>query len=264
MTQIHRKCSPLRTLVALLCLSSRAVADDDDPTSSPSQVSTAFTDAATGIKMERFFGARTTFGFGLALPATPGNSFIGQLSFPLADGAGWGALGLTGEMENNFFLATWPDGRGGVMASFRQGTDEDDPPEVRGGFAVRTIPDATSVNATFLTHTFLCEGCLDAALGLGPESAGGNAVMGWALSARAVRNPASAGARLGFHERGFGPFTMRLAQARFAEFDGWAALANASIPGSARAIPVSLNVAQNGDGDDGDDSGDDSDDDDDD
>lgn len=236
----------------LVCLAIRSSAED--ATSDPSKVSTPFTDSTTGIQMERFFGERTTFGFGLAMPTVPNNSFIGQLSFPLVNGAGWGALGLTGDMENNFFLATWADGNGGVMASFRQGSDEDDPPEVKGNFAVRTISDATSVNNTFLTHTFLCEGCLDAALGLGPESTGANAVMGWALSAKAVGSPTTAGGRLGFHEQGFGPFTMRLGQAKFAEFDTWAALANSSIPGSARAISVSLNIATSGG--DGDDSGD--------
>lgn len=256
------------SLTVLACLSARSLAED--ATSDPSKVSTPFTDAATGIKMERFFGERTTFGFGLAMPTVPNNSFIGQLSFPLVNGAGWGALGLTGDMENNFFLATWADGNGGVMASFRQGTDEDNPPEVKGNFAVRTISDATSVNSTFLTHTFLCEGCLDAALGLGADATGADAVMGWALSAKSVGSPTTAGGRLGFHEQGFGPFTMRLGQAKFAEFDTWAALANSSIPGSANAIPVSLNVATNGgdgdnsgDEDEGDDeNGDDSDDDD--
>ncbi|KAL7622427.1 hypothetical protein AAE478_007932 [Parahypoxylon ruwenzoriense] len=260
MARATQNFSPLWTLTTLLCLSGRSVAED--ATSDPSKVSTPFTDGATGIKMERFFGERTTFGFGVALPSVPNNSFIGQLSFPLVNGQGWGALGLTGDMENNFFLATWPDGNGGVMASFRQGTNEDDPPEVKGNFAVRTISDGTSVNSSFLTHTFLCEGCLEAALGLGAEATSANAIMGWALSAKAVGNPESAGGRLGFHEQGFGPFTMRLGQAKFAEFETWAALANSSIPGSARAVQVSLNVATNGG--DGDDSGDENDGDDDD
>ncbi|TDZ16979.1 hypothetical protein Cob_v010135 [Colletotrichum orbiculare MAFF 240422] len=154
-------------LLHLICL----VTADKKPTSSPAQQSAPFVDQATGLRMERFFGARTSFAFGMALPEQASGSYIGQISFPLVNGAGWGAVGLTGDMEGNFFLAVWPDGRGGVMATFRQGTNEDNPPEVKGAFAVRPIAEGVSVNATALTYTFLYENCLDAALGLGPEAA---------------------------------------------------------------------------------------------
>lgn len=231
----------------LLLLSVKIVAqDDDEPTSSAAQVSTAFTEAVTGLTMERFFGARTTFGFAMTMPETPVDSYIGQMTFPLVNGAGWGAVGLTGDMENNFFLAAWSDGSGGVMASFRQGTNEDDPPEVVGNFAVRPIAAATAVNNSFLTFTFLCEGCMNAALGLGAEATGADGVMGWALSEQAVADQGSPDAQLGFHERGFGPFTMRLAQARSASFEGVAAQAGAPIQASGNASPVALNVAGGG------------------
>lgn len=228
----------------LLILSATIVAqDDDEPTSSAAQVSTAFTEAATGLTMERFFGARTTFGFAMTMPETPVDSFIGQMSFPLVNGAGWGAIGLTGDMENNFFLAAWADGAGGVMASFRQGTNEDDPPEVVGNFAVRPIAEATAVNNSFLTFTFLCEGCMDSALGLGAEATGADGVMGWALSEQAVANQGSPDGQLGFHERGFGPFTMRLGQARSTSFEAVAAQAGTPVQASGNASPVALNVA---------------------
>lgn len=216
---------------------------DDEPTSSTDQVSEAFTEPVTGLTMERFFGERTQFGFAITMPEEPSDSFIGQMSFPLVDGAGWGSLGLNGDMENNFFLATWADGSGGVMASFRQGTDEDDPPEVFGEFAVRPIAEATSVNDSQLTFTFLCEGCLNSALGLGAEAVGADGTMGWALSAEAVSNPETPAGGLIFHEQGFGPFTMRLGEARSADFDTVAATAGDPIEGSDEAIEVSLNVA---------------------
>lgn len=244
---------PLCLIILLLSITTVAQ-DDDEPTSSAAQVSTAFTEAATGLTMERFFGARTTFGFAMTMPETPVDSFIGQMSFPLVNGAGWGAIGLTGDMENNFFLATWADGAGGVMASFRQGTNEDDPPEVVGNFAVRPIAEATAVNDSFLTFTFLCEGCMDSALGLGAEATGADGVMGWALSEQAVGNPGSPDGQLGFHERGFGPFTMRLGQARSTTFDAVAAQAGTPIQASGNASPVALNVAggEGGEGEDDD------------
>ncbi|CAN8104570.1 unnamed protein product [Discula destructiva] len=217
--------------------------DDDEPTSSAAQVSGPFTEPVTGLTMERFFGARTTFGFAMTMPETPDGSFIGQLSFPLVEGAGWGSMGLIGDMENNFILATWPDGTGGVMASFRQSTDEDNPPEVVGDFSVRPIIEATAANDSFLTFTFLCEQCMNSAFGLGPESANADGVMGWALSERAVADPGSPGTFIGFHERGFGPFTMRLGQARSAGFGAVAATAGAPMQASANAVQVALNVA---------------------
>ncbi|OHE90433.1 hypothetical protein CORC01_14275 [Colletotrichum orchidophilum] len=230
----------------LLFCSIAILATAKDPTSSPAQQSAPFVDQATGLAMERFFGARTSFAFAMALPLTTSPSFIGQLSFPLVNGAGWGAMGLTGDMEGNFFLAAWPDGRGGVMATFRQGTNEDNPPEVKGNFAVRPIAEGVSVNATSLTYTFLCENCLDATLGIDPEATNADAVMGWALSEKTVRNPGTPGATLGFHERGFGPFTARLGNAKSARFDAVAATARQPVAGSNRAVAVTPNAFREG------------------
>ncbi|RSM08989.1 hypothetical protein CEP52_004419 [Fusarium oligoseptatum] len=278
----HQHINPHRLLVTTLLVPALALAqDDDDPTSSTRQFSQPFVDQVTGLNMERFFGARTSFAFAFALPETqPGagagaGSFIGQLSFPLVNGQGWGSFGLTGDMEGNFILAAWPDGNGGVMASFRQATNEDNPPEVAGQFRVRPLPEGVSVNSTSLLYTFLCENCLDSSLGLGPEATAGNAVMGWALSERPPRgDPSDPGAFLGFHERGFGPFTARLAQAKTAGFDAVAATALDPVRDSGNAVAAVPGAFQEGSGDedsgdeggavdgDGDDSGDDSDDDD--
>ncbi|KAG9253970.1 uncharacterized protein F5Z01DRAFT_736803 [Emericellopsis atlantica] len=234
---------------------SLAQEDDDDPTSSAGQLSEPFIDQVTGLQMERFFGARTSFGFAFALPEAQSAvgspaSFIGQLSFPLVDGQGWGAFGLTGDMEGNFILAAWPDGNGGVMASFRQATDEDNPPEVSGGFSVRPLPDGVSVNATSLVYTFLYENCLDSTLGLQLQATGEDAVMGWALSQRPPRgDPSDPGAFLGFHEKGFGPFTARLGQARVAGFDAVASGALGAVQDSGNAVPAVPGVFEDDSGD---------------
>lgn len=86
----------------LLILRPTLAQDDDEPTSSTAQVSEAFVEPATGLTMERFFGARTSFGFAMTMPPTPTDSFIGRLDFPLVDGAGWGAMGLIGDMVSLF------------------------------------------------------------------------------------------------------------------------------------------------------------------
>ncbi|KAH7389752.1 hypothetical protein BKA66DRAFT_414241 [Pyrenochaeta sp. MPI-SDFR-AT-0127] len=250
-------------ILACLLTAFTLAQDDDEPTSSTAQVSAPFVDQTTGLQMERFFGARTQFGFAFALPATPppagtAGSFIGQLSFPLVNGQGWGSMGLTGDMDGVFILAVWPDGQGSVMASFRQATDEDNPPEVTGSFRVRPLPDGIAVNATSLSYTFLCENCIDASLGLSVAASAGNAVMGWALSERPpVGNPANPGAFLGFHERGFGPFTARLGAAATPQFDAVAATALAPVQASRNAVAAVAGAVGAGSGDEGgdDDSG---------
>ncbi|XEU99887.1 hypothetical protein FSHL1_005174 [Fusarium sambucinum] len=254
--------NPHRILFTSLLLPALALADDE-PTSSTQQVTEPFVDQVTGLTMERFFGAKTSFTFAFALPdanpaanSTDTGSFIGRLEFPLVNGEGWGAAGLTGDMEGNFILAAWPDGEGGVMASFRQAIDEDNPAVVKGDFNVRPLPDGVSVNDTSLLYTFLCENCLDSTLGLGPEAASGNAVMGWALSERPPRGDASdPAAFLEFHEKGFGPFTARLAQAKVTGFDAVAAKALDPVGVSPKAVATVPNAFQDG-GSDDEDSGD--------
>jgi len=141
-----------------------------------------------------------------------------------------------------------------VVSSFRQAFNEDDnPPEVAGTFQVRPIAEATSVNNTFLTYTFLCENCLDAGLGLAPEAQ--SAEMGWALAGRAVRNAGSSNGVLDFHDSGFGDFQANIAGARNAEFETWAALAGAPLTAAAGAQQFDVGAAGAGSGADSDDEG---------
>ncbi|OIW34688.1 CBD9-like protein [Coniochaeta ligniaria NRRL 30616] len=250
MAQISKPVRPHRsattsTIILLTLLS---------PCMAQTKTTSPFTDQATGIQFQRFFGARTNFGFGIALPQTPNTSFIGQLTFPLVNRAGWGGFSLTGDMEGPLLMAAWADGAGGVVSSFRQAFDEDnDPPEVTGAFSVRPIAEATSANGSFLTYTFLCEGCLGAALGL-DAAAATTAEMGWALGSRAVRNPGSSAGALAFHDTGFGDFEADLAAARSAQFDTWAALAGAPLQPAAGARAFDL-AAGDGEGDSGDEGG---------
>src|SRR3990170_3051923 len=82
------------------------------------QTTEAFTDPTTGITFQRFFGAGTQFGFGIALPENPTTDFIGQLTFPTPNGAGWGGISLTDDMVGPLLLAEWPSGNE-VVSSFR-------------------------------------------------------------------------------------------------------------------------------------------------
>jgi len=62
------------------------------------QVTSAFTDPVTGISFQRFFGAKTSFAFGIALPVNPTTDFIGQITCPIANGNGWGGITLADDM----------------------------------------------------------------------------------------------------------------------------------------------------------------------
>ncbi|KAK2063271.1 CBD9-like protein [Colletotrichum caudatum] len=216
----------------------------------------AFTDPVTNISFQRFFGAKSGFAFGIALPQNPNDSFIGQMSFPLASGAaGWGGWSLTSDMKGPLLMAAWASPGGRVLSSFRQAANEDDsPPEVTGKFAVRPMAAGTSANGSFLTYTFLCQGCLDASFGLGAADTAGAFEMGWALGDEAVGDPGSPAAVLSFHNVGFGGFDADLQAARFADFDTWAALASPTpLAPSAGATAFAPGKGGGGDGDDDDD-----------
>ncbi|KAK5655080.1 hypothetical protein OQA88_5979 [Cercophora sp. LCS_1] len=222
---LHRKS---RGLLLALALSTPAAAQ-----------TSAFTDQATEILFQRFSNARNNLGFGIALPTKPSDSFIGQLSFPLANGNGYGGLSLSSDREASLQVACWSDGAGKVIASLRQPSSKDgNPPEATGPFSIRPIASGTSANNTFLTFTFLCEGCLDEKAGLSASKTAGTVEMGWTLANLPVLNSESPSAILPLRNSDFGSFEADLAAARTPDFDKWAALAGAPLqPGIGAPAP---------------------------
>lgn len=162
-----------------------------------------FTDPLTGISFQRFFGARTQFGFGIALPENPSTDFIGQISAPMPGGSGWAGISMQGDMEGPLLLAAWPNGNE-VVSTFRIAENEDDnPPVVAGQFEVVPIPQGTVVNDTFMTFTFLCRNCVGEQVNsFSAQDTAGDFGMGWALADRAVSDPADPAAVLPFHNSG--------------------------------------------------------------
>lgn len=89
------------------------------------------------------------------------------------------------------------------MSSFRLAEEEEDsPPVVSGGFNVRTIEQGTLANASHMTFTSLCQGCIDSRLGFGAQGTAGSFEMGWALADSAVANAADPATELSFHNKG--------------------------------------------------------------
>jgi hypothetical protein len=181
------------SLLAFLVTARRTAAQTTEP----------FTDPLTGIVFQRFFGARTSFGFGIALPENPTTDFIGQLDVPMPNGEGWAGISLQEDMVDPLLLVAWPNGNE-VVTSFRIARNEDDsPPEVTGDFSIVQIPEGTVVTADKMVFTFLCQNCLDdGQLSFSPQNTQGKFGMGWALADRAVSDPADSAAELPFHNVG--------------------------------------------------------------
>ncbi|KAK0104845.1 hypothetical protein ONS95_005111 [Cadophora gregata] len=231
-------------------------------TFSNAQTTAPFSDPVTGIQFQRFFGARTQFGFGIALPENPTTDFIGQMTFPLTAAGGWGGIGLADDMVGPLLLAAWPNGNT-VESSFRLASEEEaSPPVATGSFSVVPIPSGTSVNATNLSFTFLCQNCIDSRLGFSAGNTLGTFGMAWALAGRPVSDPADGATELSFHDKGFDTFDAQLNAARSPLFGEWAQLAGADIVsnGSTTAVtPVAPGTGGFAGGDDDDDEEDDDD-----
>ncbi|KAH8669515.1 hypothetical protein BGZ60DRAFT_515155 [Tricladium varicosporioides] len=243
--------------------------DDDD---GPNPGTATFVDPLTGFTMQRFFGARTSFGFAMALPLNPSTDFIGQISAPMPNNNGWAGVGMTGEMEGPLLIAAWPNTATNpptVMSTFRVSQDEDQsPPQARGNFAIKQIDQGTVLANGQMTFTFLCQNCITGGeLGFGSGNTGGIFEMGWGLSNEKVSNPADPAASMGFHNVGFGGFDANLGAARTQAFGDFALLAGGSTSNGSTtpvaAQPVATQPDKSGgttnnkDGDDDDDKDDD-------
>ena len=181
------------SLIALLATVRRSVAQSTE----------TFTDPLTGIVFQRFFGAATNFGFGIALPENPSTDFIGQLDVAMPNREGWAGISLQEDMVDPLLIVAWPNGNE-VVSSFRVARNEDDsPPEVTGDFSIVEIPEGTVVTDTKMTFTFLCQNCLDnGQLSFSPQDTSGKFGMGWALADRPVSDAGDTAAELPFHNVG--------------------------------------------------------------
>lgn len=167
------------------------------------QITAAFTDPITNITFQRFFGAKTSFAFGIALPQNPTTDFIGQISCPCPSSTCWGGISLADDMVGPLLLAAWPNGNS-IQSSFRLAETEDaSPPVAAGNFSVVPIPQGTSANGTHMLFTFLCQNCIDSKLGFAAsDTNAGVFEMGWALADTTVSNSADPAAQLTFHNKG--------------------------------------------------------------
>ncbi|KAK8030169.1 hypothetical protein PG993_011460 [Apiospora rasikravindrae] len=99
---------------------------------------------------------RPGYGSGFVLPTNPTNSFIGQLTFPPNNRAGWGGWLLTGGMEGTLLMVAWSLGTNCAVSSFCQAANvKDNPPKVTGNFSVKPTTKGTSINNMVLAYNYL-------------------------------------------------------------------------------------------------------------
>ncbi|KFA74926.1 hypothetical protein S40288_06763 [Stachybotrys chartarum IBT 40288] len=185
-------------------------------------ITTPYHDPNTGIDFYRY--TSKSYSFGLVVPETLGEDFIGQMVVPLTETGGWGSVSLRGGMLGGLLFVAWADGDE-VVTTFRLAGSYANP-DVYTGTPVAALPIAngTFVNSTHLSYTFLCQGCV---LEDTTNFLATNKIFGWAISVEDptdVSDPASA---LTYHAAGFGQYAVDLEGAANANYDLWASWAAA-------------------------------------
>ncbi|TRM61777.1 hypothetical protein BD626DRAFT_500484 [Schizophyllum amplum] len=136
---------PLLPLLGPLLLSLPAAAQD---TTAP------FTDINTGIEFQAYTDDALGYQFGIALPETVTTEFIGQLVVPLNGTAGWAGVSFGASIYHSTRI---------LPSAYAQ------PPIYSNtSISMSPIPDGTFVNSTHASLTFVCAGCVDAALSFAP------------------------------------------------------------------------------------------------
>jgi len=191
------------------------------------QASTAYEDLESGLTFQQYLpddqGQNAYYAFGVALPDSPADEFIGQLSGPIN---GWAGISLGGDMVNNLLLHAWVH-EGKIVHGFRMAD---------GKFAAPPLYEPATVPLPVFTRcseqvledrfvlTFKCEGCnaWEASTGDvgGVDLAGEVGVMGWALGTEAVYDPADPGSDLEMHSNQ-GMFAMLLKDAKSEGYAGF-------------------------------------------
>ncbi|KAK7182663.1 Cellobiose dehydrogenase 7 [Paraphaeosphaeria sporulosa] len=210
--------------------------------STQAQLTTSYTDEATGITFQQKSVAN--YSFGIALPVNPTTDFIGQLSANTL--TGWAGVSFTGSMLNSLLLVAWPN-NGDIVSSLRSATNYALPTIVDGPI-LQTI--ASSTNETGFSYTFLCKNCMstDATVKSLNVSAD-TSIFGWAIATTSGPSaPSSPSSSIEQHDT-FGLYAVDIANAKSAKFASWAALAsNVTAPSnpSNGTLPTNGTTPYNG------------------
>ncbi|KAK0631340.1 hypothetical protein B0T14DRAFT_501534 [Immersiella caudata] len=197
-----------------------------------SRVTAPYSDPQTGIAFQSFT-TRTGYRFGMVLPSSSSLDLIIQLVSPLGpDSAGWAAIDFGPSMVGPLLIAAWPASKADtVMIAPRiaSGYRIEDTTRFSSttSLKIQQIAKGTFVNATHLSATFVCGGCVGLAESFDPSSSS-TAQFGYAYSLVAVDRPDDEGTLLSDHtSKGelFGSFGVDVGGARSTDYARYAALA---------------------------------------
>ncbi|KUI58070.1 Cellobiose dehydrogenase [Cytospora mali] len=205
-----------------------------------SQMSSNFTDSASGMKFSYY--ETQGWAFGIALPENPttGGDFIGYLAADTIEG--YGAVSIGGTMLNSLLVCAWAN-EDGVVSSLREATGYTNPTAVtNASMGLYEISSGTSVNSTGWSYTFLCKGCItgDAASFTADQDVG---IFGYAKSTTALDDTTDSDATLNFHSAAYGEYSASLTDAKSSKFATWAALASTSVTTS---VPTNSTTSSSG------------------
>ena len=233
---MHGLPSALMGLVLTMLTSSTAASFLRRQTNDGSPSASQYTDAETNITFLGYAPASTGFQFGMALPSSPTTDLIVQLVSQLNDdGGGYAAIDFGAEMTGYLMIAAWPDASGAVKVSPRIATGY----EVSNGANVYTasnititpIAEGTFVNATHVSATFICGGCIVANSFQSAVTKGtATTSFSYAYSLTTVSDPSDVDTQLSDHTlQGelYGPFDVALKSAQSSQYETWVGLTKA-------------------------------------
>ncbi|KAK3682189.1 hypothetical protein B0T22DRAFT_352068, partial [Podospora appendiculata] len=204
----------------------------------------SYTDVNTGISFVGWADG-TGYQFGMVMPKEPkATEFIVQLASPLKNGVGWAGIDFASTMVGHLMIVAWPNG-GTVMMAPRISTaesEDDTKPYTANPISLTPIPKGTFVNATHVSATFICGGCVNQdSFSLSGAAAGGTTnkrkqqatsgtgtVFGFAYSWIPVDSPGNVNTRISDHTlegEPYGTLQVVLADAQSDKYASYAALA---------------------------------------
>ncbi|KAK2067225.1 hypothetical protein P8C59_000983 [Phyllachora maydis] len=214
--------SPCFALAALTLV----VSADDYPTAAP------YTDAMSGITFAGWTddakeGAGSMTKSGIALSTDSGTDLIGQVIAPIS-ASGWASIILGDKMNGPLEVVAWPNGKSVVLGARVSTGYKVSDTKVYSKTKVTLTPIAkgTYINATHMSATFLCTGCLDSAVSF--TKATPKATISWGFTKNAVAKPSDPTSALSDHTTDgepYGNYDVDLKVAQQANFAQWAAMA---------------------------------------
>ncbi|KAH6676779.1 hypothetical protein B0J14DRAFT_586295 [Halenospora varia] len=150
--------------------------------------------------------------FSLAIPDEQDAPFNIYGSIVVPVNTTWASIAFGGCMLRSPLVVAWRNSTNVVVAP--RWATAFHPPEIYADAEI-TLLKSSSINSTHWTANWVCTGC--SSWEGGELKALGNIPLGWGMSNRPVRDPASVNSSIPFHNVGMGHFEVNITNARNSE-----------------------------------------------